>query len=58
MEKFADISGHWAEQTIEELAEMGIAHGGTDGNFRPDEPITRAEAATLVRNAVKYVTGK
>lgn len=58
VEKFADISGHWAEQTIEELAEMGIAHGGTDGNFRPDEPITRAEAATLVRNAVKYIIGR
>ncbi len=58
MAKFPDISGHWAEKTIEELAEMGIAHGDGNGNFRPDDPITRAEAATLVRNAVKYVTGK
>ncbi len=56
--KFADTSGHWAEEIIDELAAMGIVHGDGNGDFRPDEPMTRAEAAAMVRNAVKYVTGK
>ena len=58
MAKFPDTDGHWAEKEIDELFEMGIVHGDSDGNFRPDDSITRAEAATLVRNAVRYVTGK
>ncbi len=56
--KFADTEGHWAEEIIDELAAMGIVHGDGNGNFRPDEPITRAEAAAMVRNAVRYATGK
>ena len=58
MAKFPDTDGHWAEKEIDDLFEMGIVHGDSDGNFRPDDSITRAEAATLVRNAVRYVTGK
>lgn len=58
MAKFSDITGHWAKQTVNDLAEMGIVHGDENGNFRPDEPITRAEAATLVRNAIKYIKGE
>ena len=56
--KFADTAGYWAEKTIDELAEMGIVHGNDDGNFEPDKPATKAEVATMVRNAVKYITGK
>lgn len=58
MAKFNDTEGHWAESVINELTEMGIAHGYEDGSFKPDENITRAEAAALVRNAVKYVKGE
>lgn len=58
MAKFNDTEGHWAEETIDELAEMGIVHGYENGNFEPDANISRAEAATMIRNAVKYITGK
>ena len=58
MSKFNDISGHWAEKVINELSEMGIVNGDGNGNFRPNDNITRAEAATMVRNAVRYITGK
>ncbi len=58
MAKFNDTAGHYAEKEIDELVTMGIINGDGQGNFRPDEPIKRADAALLIRRAVKYVTGK
>lgn len=55
---FGDIAGHWAEEAISELAAMGIVNGRGGGVFAPNEAVTRAEAATMVRNAVRYITGK
>lgn len=57
MAKFPDTAGHWAEKAIDELAGMGIVQG-SGGQFRPDEPITRAETAAMVRNAIRHLTGK
>ena len=45
---FTDISGHWAEQYIKKAAALGWINGYSDGTFRPDEYITRAEAVTLI----------
>ena len=53
MDKFTDIKGHWAEDVINEAAEEGIVNGRGDGTFRPDEPITRAEALAMVMRARK-----
>ena len=47
---FNDISGHWAENMILELAQNGIAYG-EDNNFYPDRTITRAEAVALINRA-------
>lgn len=58
MAKFSDTEGHWAQQAIDELAEMGVINGNDQGLFEPDKPATKAEAATMVRNAIKYVTEK
>ncbi|MCH5188324.1 MAG: N-acetylmuramoyl-L-alanine amidase [Oscillospiraceae bacterium] len=58
MANFSDTAGHWAENLIEELADMGIVQGDENGNFRPDDPATRAEAAEMIRNTIKYITGK
>jgi len=55
---FKDTAGHWAEQIINELREMGIVNGDENGNFRPNDTATRAEVATMVRNVVRYVTGE
>jgi len=52
MGEFTDISGHWAKDYIEDLAQRGIISGYADGTFRPDQPITRAEAAALVSKAL------
>lgn len=55
---FKDVSGHYAEKHINELKEMGVVNGDENGKFRPDDTVTRADAAIMVRNAIRYVTGK
>lgn len=50
-DKFSDISGHWAAEYINRAAQAGWVGGYADGTYRPDQPITRAEAVTLI-NAV------
>lgn len=55
--RFTDVSGHWAEKHIEKLVDYGIVNGFEDGTFRPDEPITRAQAAVMISNALS-VLGK
>lgn len=50
---FKDIAGHWAKEAINRLARLNILNGYTDGTFKPDEPITRAETAAMLN---KYDT--
>ena len=49
---FTDISGHWAEAEIERAASLGWIMGYTDGTFRPDNYITRAEAMTMINRVL------
>jgi len=49
---FTDVSGHWAEFYIAAAFSNGFITGYPDGTFRPNEPITRAEAAALINNAL------
>lgn len=49
--EFTDIEGHWGEDYIVKLSEMGIVKG--DGEkFYPDNFITRAEFVTMVTRAI------
>ena len=50
---FADISGHWAEDEIERAATLGWIRGYTDGTFRPNNLITRAEAMTMINRMLQ-----
>lgn len=45
---FGDTSDHWARHYIETLAGNGYIDGYSDGTFKPESNITRAEAATLL----------
>jgi hypothetical protein len=47
----SDISGNWAEPFIRVLTDKGIIAGYKDGTFRPDQAVTRAEFAALIRRA-------
>ncbi|MGI6575593.1 MAG: S-layer homology domain-containing protein [bacterium] len=46
-----DIAGHWAQEYILELVELGAIGGYPDGTFKPDKHITRAEFATILVKA-------
>ena len=45
---YTDVSGHWAESAIAYCSKFDVFKGYTDGTFRPDAPITRAEYVTAV----------
>lgn len=49
---FFDVqSSYWAAPFIQELARREIISGFPDGSFRPDDPVTRAQFAAMVRQA-------
>jgi DMSO/TMAO reductase YedYZ molybdopterin-dependent catalytic subunit len=48
-----DISGHWAQASIEKLVASGAVRGYPDGSFKPDAAITRAEFVTILTKAFK-----
>jgi hypothetical protein len=54
---FDDIKSHWAENEVEKMTTLGYLKG-SDGNFRPDESITRAEFVTLMVRILGLKTDK
>ena len=51
--KFTDIASHWAKDEISIAYNNGWINGYTDGTFRPNNKITRAEAMTLVNRVLR-----
>ena len=48
-ETFSDVPmNHWAKDAIAKVKAEGWISGYTDGTFKPDAPITRAEAVSIV----------
>jgi len=53
--EFTDVaSTYWAASAINALVAEDILHGNGDGTFLPDKNISRAEAATVVAQAVGF----
>lgn len=48
-----DINGHWAEARIRKYMNDGIVTGFTDGSFRPDRAVSRAEFITVINRFFK-----
>ena len=46
--------GHWASGYVEAGVTAGLISGYTDGTFRPENPITLAEGATIVLKLLGY----
>ena len=52
---FTDIQSHWANDTIEKMAESGIINGFNENGarlFKPDEKITRVQFAAMTVKAL------
>ena len=52
MAAYTDTANHWGESAITEWSQAGIVQGA-NGLFRPDDPITRAELATVITRLLK-----
>lgn len=49
---FSDTATHWAKASIDRAVELGIVNGFSDGSFRPDKIVTRAEFAVMISRAL------
>lgn len=47
---FKDTKNHWAYYEIDIAVTNGVCNGKTKTEFKPDDPITRQEAATMLSN--------
>ena len=50
---FSDVQDHWADEAIEKWSDLGIIQG-SDGFFRPDDPITRGEMAVIIDRIMQF----
>lgn len=48
----SDISGHWAENEISYMLNNRFMSGYSDGTFRPDQELTRAEYAAMISSVI------
>ena len=53
---FDDVSGHWAESSIERWSGYGVVGGAGDGTFAPDGVLTHAQAAQIFANLLGLTT--
>lgn len=54
---FKDLSAdYWAYDAIKNVSKMGILKGYPAGDFRPDQPVTRAEALVALATVLKLKT--
>ncbi len=50
---FKDVApNYWAQTFIQELATRNIIKGFPDGTFRPNDPVTRAQFAAMLNQAI------
>ncbi len=49
-----DYKGHWAEEIIEKWMNSGYIKGYPDGQFKPEEFVTRAEFICMVNTFFKF----
>src|SRR6056297_393639 len=50
----SDTANHWAKNRIEKFADEGILSGYSDGTFKPDASMTRAEFASVVNKTFGF----
>ncbi|GLX70218.1 S-layer homology domain-containing protein [Paenibacillus glycanilyticus] len=50
---FKDVTNHWAGESIKRAVELGIVNGYSDGSFKPNGVINRAEFTAMISRALK-----
>ncbi|MFJ6267866.1 S-layer homology domain-containing protein [Lysinibacillus xylanilyticus] len=55
---FTDIEKNWAKEFILKAAELGIMNGYPDGTFKPDQSVTRAQAASMLVRSLGLTTNE
>lgn len=53
-EYFTDLDGHWAGKLVSQFVKMGVISPGNDRIFRPEDSITRDEAAKILTSVLGY----
>ncbi|WP_164821300.1 S-layer homology domain-containing protein [Paenibacillus koleovorans] len=54
-ESFDDVNGSdWFSLYVASAVKIGLVNGRTDKEFAPNEPVTRAEMATMAARALQY----
>lgn len=54
---FTDLNGHWAQQSVNELARLGIVKRNARQLFYPNSPISRGEALAMLNRVFESVYG-
>jgi len=52
---YSDVQDHWAQSAIDKWSDLGIVQG-SNGTFRPNDPITRGEMAVIINRVMQYQT--
>lgn len=48
-----DIKGRWSEESIKLVLKTGLMKGYPDSSFKPEQPVTREELATVLARLIK-----
>lgn len=48
---FPDTAGHWSAPYVAQAVALGVISGYPDGTFRPEQPVSYAEAASMLLRA-------
>ena len=55
---FSDVApGAWYAASVAKASTYGIINGFTDGTFRAEQPVTRAQFVTMLKNTALFIDG-
>ncbi|WP_339242822.1 carbohydrate binding domain-containing protein [Paenibacillus sp. FSL R5-0517] len=54
---YTDLTGHWSQSAVTRLQELNVLKGYTNGTFKPNQEISRAEFVMILDRAFGF-TGK
>ncbi|GLC90242.1 S-layer homology domain-containing protein [Lysinibacillus piscis] len=53
---FTDVANHWAKDFIQQASQAGIMKGYADGTFKPENNVTRIQAAAMLVRSLGLTT--